>query len=298
MMRQKLVLVGKNVGIYRVKIKEVDFSDIYNRKLPISFLKVLRHTKFVSLSLAKWKKEIKQYNTIIVFDADSTIELLEWLAKKSRYTRKIFCYRNCISSLRKEIMPDSVASLGYELWSYNLHDCEEYGLNYNNQMLRRDLFLTDNTEKYEYDVLFLGEAKGRGELLINIQERLCQMGLTTYFYVTGLPELPDNKCLDEMPMPYTDYIQLIYKSRVILDVVLEENYGLTFRALEAMFAKRKMITNYQEITRYDFYNKNNIYILENDINEDMIMEFIESKYEEIPESIVDRYSIERWLERF
>ena len=67
--------------------------------------------------------------------------------------------------------------------------------------------------------------------------------------------------------------------------------------MESLFFKRKLITNNKEVMKYEFYNPNNIFILEKD-NFEKINEFINSKYEDIDSKIVDYYDIENWLKRF
>ena len=55
--------------------------------------------------------------------------------------------------------------------------------------------------------------------------------------------------------------------------------------------------NNKEIKKYNFYNPNNIFILEED-NFQNINEFINTEYEEIDSEIIEYYDIENWLKRF
>ena len=54
------------------------------------------------------------------------------------------------------------------------------------------------------------------------------------------------------------------ESKVLLDLVRENQDGLSFRIFEAMALKKKIITNNKTIVDYDFYNPNNILILKED----------------------------------
>ena len=49
-------------------------------------------------------------------------------------------------------------------------------------------------------------------------------------------------------------------SRCVLDSAQEGQMGLTIRVLEALGAKKKLITTNEDIVNYDFYNEENIYV--------------------------------------
>lgn len=55
-----------------------------------------------------------------------------------------------------------------------------------------------------------------------------------------------------------------------------------------------MITNNKEIINEDYYNKNNIFIIDED-NINVPIEFINSPYEELPKEMVEKYYIDNWL---
>lgn len=71
--------------------------------------------------------------------------------------------------------------------------------------------------------------------------------------------------------------------------------GLTMRTLETLGAKKKLITSNIDIKRYDFYNENNIFIIE-DENLEGINEFINKDYEDINQDIYEKYSLRSWVE--
>lgn len=64
-----------------------------------------------------------------------------------------------------------------------------------------------------------------------------------------------------------------------------------------MFYKKKLITNFIKIEEYDFYNKNNIFIIGKD-NIECINDFLEKPYKDINEKIVNRYLPKGWIENF
>ena len=295
-----LLLPGEDAGIYNFKGKQVNMTPIYRNDFNRILLRILRNTPLVWISLADWKSDLNKYRTIIVFDTSATYAMLNWISKNNRSKAKIiFCYRNSIISRKKNLKPNSIKKLGYEVWSYNKKDCKEYNMHYYSQMLDESMFakLKNIRKEYKYDVIFIGREKGRGKLIKQIKQVLDSYGLNTFFYVPDMNDLDGNKCINNKQMQYEKYIQLLNQSKCILDLVTDDNYGLTYRPVEAMIAKKKLITNYEEISEYDFYNQNNIIIYKNRIDK-KIVDFLNSDYSEIPQSIIRRYTISGWLDNF
>ncbi|WP_172658089.1 hypothetical protein [Campylobacter geochelonis] len=66
------------------------------------------------------------------------------------------------------------------------------------------------------------------------------------------------------------------------------------RTFEAFGAKRKLITTNKNIIKYDFYNSNNINLL-NRINIALDKDFIDKNYIELTKEIYEKYSIKSWI---
>ena len=82
-------------------------------------------------------------------------------------------------------------------------------------------------------------------------------------------------------------------SRCILDAPQAGQSGLTIRSIECLGAKRKIITTNSDIRFYDFYNENNILIFDGNI--DTNSPFFTEDYNDIPESVYQKYSLRNWL---
>ena len=86
------------------------------------------------------------------------------------------------------------------------------------------------------------------------------------------------------------------RTKVILDLMRENQYGLSFRVFEAMALEKKIITDNEKIKNYDFYNPNNILVLNKDFS-NITKEFFETPYQSLPEGIYKKYTLEKWVER-
>ena len=86
------------------------------------------------------------------------------------------------------------------------------------------------------------------------------------------------------------------ESICFLDFPKDGQTGLTMRTIESMGVHTKLITTNKEILNYDFYNPNNIYILDLDDMRLPDNSFFNTKYEEINENIFNKYNIETWMD--
>lgn len=235
--------------------------------------------------LGDWKKDIKNCDEAIIFESLYNERIAKYIKRKNPSCRIILFFWNIIiDNTRKRYLEDPMID---EFWTFDSADAKKYKMNINSQFYTKQIKLND--KKREFDVIFLGRDKGRKEKILKIEKKLNENGINTN--ITIIPEK------SKKYIKYSMYLKNIEKSKVILDFVIEGQKGLTLRCMESLFFKRKLITNNKEIKKYNFYNPNNIFILEED-NFKNINEFINTEYEEIDSEIIEYYDIENWLKRF
>ena len=83
-------------------------------------------------------------------------------------------------------------------------------------------------------------------------------------------------------------------ARIIVDIQHPKQTGLTMRCIETLGAKKKLVTTNEHIKNYDFYNPNNILIIDR-ANPKISEDFLVKPYEDIPIEIYERYSLNGWL---
>lgn len=97
------------------------------------------------------------------------------------------------------------------------------------------------------------------------------------------------------PLPKTVVQDVFRRSRAILDVEHPSQRGLTIRTLEALGAKKKLVTTNVEVQDYDFFRAENIAVIDRS-NPKLPPGFLEQEYVPLSDQIYYFYSIAGWLD--
>nr|BBG56749.1 hypothetical protein [Erysipelothrix rhusiopathiae] len=99
------------------------------------------------------------------------------------------------------------------------------------------------------------------------------------------------------PMSQNETNYQLVNSKHIIDVHHVKQTGLTLRTIESIGARSKLITTNPSIRDYDFYNENNILIVDRD-NPIIPLEWLQLEYQDISSEIYDYYSISGFVNTF
>lgn len=161
---------------------------------------------------------------------------------------------------------------------------------------------TKTSRKPDYQLYYLGSYEAlRTKEILKLQKYLLQMNIlhkielvfnhTNDHYIT--PELEQHvTCLMET-ISFEEHQRRIQKTDILLDFVLNQHTGLSFRVFESIKYEKKLITTNRQVAKYDFYNPDNIFILNN--NYDELLQFIELPYIKLPSHIRKKYSFSNWI---
>ncbi len=95
-------------------------------------------------------------------------------------------------------------------------------------------------------------------------------------------------------MPFEKLYEIYADSKCIIDVENSGQHGLTMRTIEILGLRRKLITTNKDIVNYDFYNENNILVI--DRKKPVVnIDFWNAPYCELPKEIYDKYSLKQWI---
>lgn len=170
-------------------------------------------------------------------------------------------------------------------------------------------FLPENKNGYKYDIAFIGTGhEDRVKIIKGIREQCKKYGLRMYEYIF----LPHKliylrnkfkiknyngvkiKDIKFKLMPTKDAYQIYSESKCVIDIESPKQCGLTMRTIEMIGLKKKLITTNKDIVNYDFYNSNNIMVVDRK-KFTIDPEFINKPYENLSNEIYHKYSLNGWI---
>lgn len=166
-----------------------------------------------------------------------------------------------------------------------------------------------NDENLKYDISFIGtEHDDRIKIVKNIMNQGKQLGLKCfyYFYIPHKFVYLINKFFNNNfkgvkesdinynTLPFENLYEVYANSKCVVDVENKGQHGLTMRTIEILGLHRKLITTNQDIVNYDFYDTNNILIVDRK-NPIIDGEFLKIPYKELSDEIYIKYSIKNWI---
>ncbi len=166
-----------------------------------------------------------------------------------------------------------------------------------------------NSNEFKYDLSFIGTGHEDRIKVVEYVMRQCKrrgMKCFSYFFIPHPFVFYKNKLTDknfknvhkndvkfEM-LPFEKLYQVYANSRCVIDVENLGQHGLTMRSIEVLGLKRKFITTNKDIVNYDFYNPNNILVI--DRKRPVVdMSFFETPYEMLPDELYEKYSLKNWV---
>lgn len=254
------------------------------------------HLPMKSIWYGNWKRNIKKYNTFIIFDRILSWDIIKYISKENSDARIILWYWNPVMNAIG--LPKKNRNL--EIWSFDERDCDRYGLRKNTQFFVGDdsvWNITNDTSDCKKKALFIGIDKGRYPILKKIAMELRKNGFLLDFeiVVDHTSKLPSSEFYINSIIDYGKVLDKINESSVIVDVPQSGQVGITQRVLESQFYRRKLITTMQNIDEFPFYHPDNIFIFGKDSD---LNSFLKRRCNQEYFSYAKYYSIEQWCSRF
>lgn len=192
-----------------------------------------------------------------------------------------------------------------EIVTYHHEDAIKNNYRYINQFYSDEIAENISKSKNrENDLYFCGRDKNRIDLILKVKEKINELGKSFKFSILKdekkdyspyeKKENSDNFLL-EKGIKYKDMLEEIKNSKVLLDIVEKGEVGVTLRVVESLFFEKKLISNNKLIKNLEFYNRKNIFIIEDFDNIEIEKKFFETEYEKVDENIKKKYDLENWL---
>ena len=196
------------------------------------------------------------------------------------------------------------------LHSFDLDDCEKYP-----ELKFRPLFFGDQFRKekhegdYKYDISFCGTIHSdRYAVIKQVQKIAEERNLKCYwflylqskfiyrFYKATKKEFSraDESTFSFDKMSAAEIAKVVDESRIILDIQHPKQTGLTMRTIEMIGMNKKLITTNNSIKKYDFYNTDNVAVVDRE-NITIPEGFLNSSYHKLPIDVYEKYSLKNWV---
>ncbi|MBL0738862.1 hypothetical protein JI750_18345 [Flavobacterium sp. GN10] len=257
------------------KLQEKHYDSILesSKEISFDFLFVIRGYKMTKFFLETFKKRNARAQTIMYqWDSDNNNKFL-----------------HLISSFNKVLSFDRQDAL-------------------NNNLIYLPLFYTNDIENIKntlvdnkYDVLYFGYfIRERYDMMLKVIDfaNKNDLVLKTFLYVpfsVYIKELLkgnkiDFKLINFNPLCRADYLDLLSKSKAIVDTSSLTQSGLSMRVIETIGAGKKLITSNKNIALENFYNSQQVYIYESELV-DTILPFLNSDLFSIDSNL----SLKNWI---
>ncbi len=184
--------------------------------------------------------------------------------------------------------------------TFDEEDAKKYNLNFNPNFFIEE-YVKEN-KNIEYDVSTVMSYGERFQLLEDFAKYLSKIGIKYLFIVVTDKNIKsDYVTIQKEKVSLKESYEYISKSNAVLEIGHTDKNrlyqgGLSFRVFEALGNKKKLITTYNPIKEYDFYNENNTAIISKE-NYTMDKKFFQSEYMELRDEIYEKYSNKAWIKR-
>lgn len=232
----------------------------------------------------------KQDHVLIVNPSLFRKDILALLREK---TNQFIAYN--YDSLARIPLPENHNILFNKIFSFDINDVSS-----NNELslLTNYIYLDKNINKKPKNKAFmiLSKSLEREIILSKIADIFDKKNLNYEFIVANPATKKVNKKihLTEQHVKLDIVVEKMKDAEILIDLVRQNQTGLSFRIFEAMALNKKIITNNQTIKQYDFYNEHNILVINNE-NLTIPDSFLNSKYQPLPEDLYKKYTLENWV---
>lgn len=308
MNKHKILILGGDSSFNKYQNIHVEPIYVYKNKKDKFFFKIREHLPYInemSRWYGPWKKSIMNYDTIFISDGIRGRDVIKFIRKSNPKVRIIIFYINTYEyGARND--PEHYKDLGVELYTYDKEQARVANIPfkhfyYEGENEYKKFISAENTDKRIYqDIFFVGEDKDRMAQLMKLHKLFKKLRLKDKLIIVASKHKKYTQKQKDMlsdRISYYEVMNNIWHSRAILDLSWSRQHGITLRPMEAMFFRKKLITNNTDIINYDFYKKNNVFILGKD-DPDNLLDFLSGEYQPVSDEVLKRYTQDWWINSF
>lgn len=303
----------------KIKEKCADCVFFDERAEPSVFEKIcirLNYRKIIMRKITSYYQEIintfseDYFDYVIFFNPETiTVELLKKLKEKQKSAKFILYMWDSFGNKphTKEILP-----YFEKKYSFNKKDCDGCEIKF------RPLFFIDTydsdknnllNQKNDIDIGFIGTIHSdRYKILKKLRTLAEECGLKTNYYMFFPNKLlyykykfenwtKEKICINDfkfVSLNSSEVLAYLNKCKTVIDIQHPKQIGLTMRTIEMLGLKKKLITTNTDIVNYDFYNENNICVIDRE-NIKIDKSFFASDYNYDTDNYREKYSLDFFI---
>ena len=178
--------------------------------------------------------------------------------------RGVLLLRNPLNNNHKvKLLLPQLEKYDINIFTFDTVDAKKFGYKPYPQFASRLSQVLDTPVTYDFS--FVGRDKGRGEVLNALKNQLESMGYHCNF---------DIRSADQPNISYTDYLKVSLSAKCMIEILQENQSGMTLRAIEAILYGRKLLTNNPNIESEQLYDESDILLYKPTLNHDEIHLFM------------------------
>jgi len=263
---------------------------LYNFILKTIFKKNLKNIYYGNEIIKKLKNNNETQDLILTIKADFIAP--EAILEFKKYTKKSIAFFNDSISRCPKIKR-TITNFD-EVYSFEKDDCEKYGLKFLTNWIYP--IQKNDTKNNAYQVFNISSKDRRFSLISKIASILKEKNINYKIIIFGKKNKNSKSNVEYISnqIPLNEVNDYLHNSQVLLDINRIGQKGLTFRVFESLGLEKKLITTNGDIKNYDFYNPNNILIID-EKKTNIPFDFFTKKYNPVSEDILKKYTIETWI---
>ncbi|MFV0178229.1 hypothetical protein OBK28_01410 [Empedobacter falsenii] len=237
----------------------------------------------------------KTFDYTLVFRADEFEDAL--LIKLKKKSKKFIAFH--WDGLERTPNIFSKIKLFEDFYTFEPNDAINYKLKFITNFYF-DFIELPKTKKAKWDITYIGYFNAQRFYLLNKLAKKhpllrLNFSLKTFFINDKLMLESSNKINDLKDFySYIELLKVHNNSNAILDIKAEIHNGLSFRFFEAIQLDKKIITTNSNVKQYDFYNSNNILVIDNSLDD--LKDFLLKPFIPYSENIKIKYSFSNWFQ--
>lgn len=261
-------------------------------------LKLYKLFSLLFVYIIQGKVSLKSFDYIFINEGDCSEYLIKYLLNKSN-AKIVFQYWNTIDKtmgVSPKFICKYMNNPRIRFQSFDHLDSIKYHVHHNCQFAPYLSIPATSYIKKDKKAIFVGVDKNRLSKIVSVVKSLYQVGVSSLLYIFPdkgrIYSEEDRKYIYQgKTFDYIDIVNMLGECDIVIDIVQDGQGGMTWRPLEALFYQRKLITNFSNITCYDFYTPENIFIIGRD-NISELGIFLEKPLKAIPKEIKEKYTFD------